>query len=248
MILRGEFMKICKAEKCNREARKNGYCEKHYFQIRNHGRLTPEREHNTKVKTCKVKGCNSLNYGHGYCRKHYYQIKDHGCIYKSRFDLNEYNERENYIEMVIFSKGKKIIVLIDKDDYSKVKNIKRGMSNKYIDGSVGKLHRFVMNLTDPNLQVDHINGNTLDNRKHNLRICTNQQNNFNKGLYRHNTSGVTGVTYASNIKKWIARIKISGKTINLGSFEDKGDAIKARRKAELKYFGEYSYLNRNNII
>ena len=61
---------------------------------------------------------------------------------------------------------------------------------------------------------------------------------------RENTSsGVTGVTWKNREQKWIARINIDGKEIYLGSYTNKEDAIKARREAEDKYFGEYSYNN-----
>ena len=65
---------------------------------------------------------------------------------------------------------------------------------------------------------------------------------------RENTSsGVTGVTWKNRKQKWIANIHIDGKEIYLGSYTNKEDAIKARREAEDKYFGEYSYNNSQKI-
>jgi hypothetical protein len=87
---------------------------------------------------------------------------------------------------------------------------------------------------------DHIDKNELNNIRSNLRECTHQQNDFNRGLYSNNTSGVTGVGWHKKCKKWKAAIMIDGKTIHLGVFVDKNDAIKARLNAEAKYYGEFA--------
>lgn len=91
--------------------------------------------------------------------------------------------------------------------------------------------------------VDHINHNPYDNRKDNLRIVTSTQNSYNRRIQSNNTSGVTGVYYANDRNKWRAYIKSDKKQIYLGQFDNKEDAIKARKEAEEKYFGEYSYDN-----
>ena len=85
-----------------------------------------------------------------------------------------------------------------------------------------------------------------DNRKENLRVVTRSQNNANMGLRVHNTSGCTGVTWHSTRKQWISRISIDKKDIFLGWFNDYDEAVKARKEAEEKYFGEYSYDNSIN--
>ena len=102
------------------------------------------------------------------------------------------------------------------------------------------MHREIMN-TPTHLQIDHINGNTLDNRKENLRICTNQQNGFNKkNPLKNNKLGIKGVCWHKKIKKFMASIKINDKSIHLGYFNVLGDADSAYRIAELKYFGEFA--------
>ena len=87
---------------------------------------------------------------------------------------------------------------------------------------------------------DHIDRNELNNRRYNLRICTHKENCQNRGMYSNNTSGVKGVYWAKLIQKWTARIQIDGKNTNLGSFSKKEDAIIARLKAELQYYGEFA--------
>lgn len=90
------------------------------------------------------------------------------------------------------------------------------------------------------MEVDHINRNKLDNRRENLRICSRLENVRNTGLRTNNSSGVIGVYYRERFKKWHASIRINGKAKSLGYYHDKKDAIAARKRAEIKYFGEFA--------
>jgi hypothetical protein len=103
-----------------------------------------------------------------------------------------------------------------------------------------RLAYYIYHGVDPlEKQVDHINGNRLDNRIKNLRLATGRQNSCNKALSKRNTSGVTGVRWAKREKKWIAYITANGKMNHLGYFINKEDAIQTRREAEVKYFGDF---------
>jgi hypothetical protein len=106
------------------------------------------------------------------------------------------------------------------------------------DGLSGKfLHRIIMD--DPEGQfIDHINRDPLDNRRDNLRIVTRQENNMNLSMKKTNKSGITGVCRDKK-NKWRAQIKYKNKTIYLGIFEKLEDAGKARKDAEMKYFGDF---------
>lgn len=104
------------------------------------------------------------------------------------------------------------------------------------------LHRLIVSCPD-DMVVDHINGDVLDNRKSNLRIATRQQNNMNRRVSSNNTSGVTGVSFCRSYNKWQSTISVNGKMIHLGLFSNIEDAVAARRAAEERYFGEYSYYN-----
>ena len=84
-------------------------------------------------------------------------------------------------------------------------------------------------------------GEKYDNRRENLRICTQQQNTYNSKIRKNNTSGIIGIYWHKINKNWISYITINYKHINLGSFTDKEDAIKARKDAEIKYFGEFRF-------
>jgi hypothetical protein len=87
----------------------------------------------------------------------------------------------------------------------------------------------------PARQIDHINGVRTHNSIANLRSVTHAENGKNKKLPSTNTSGVVGVVWRKNKGKWVANIKVDGKKIHLGSFEKKGNAILARKKAELDH-------------
>lgn len=94
--------------------------------------------------------------------------------------------------------------------------------------------------------VDHIkhpvgNEHKIDNRKSNLRISTNQQNCFNQGIRKNNSSGITGVSWLEKNQKWRASITVNYKTIYLGMFLSKEEAAQARKEAEEKYFKEFQY-------
>lgn len=90
-------------------------------------------------------------------------------------------------------------------------------------------------------EVDHINHNSLDNQKHNLRLCTHSENNMNKTKQKNNTSGYKGVSLEG--KKWRVRISKEGEEHYLGRFINKEDAAIAYNNAALKYHGEYAHLN-----
>ena len=103
------------------------------------------------------------------------------------------------------------------------------------DQKLVELHRLITGAKKGEY-VDHINGDTLDNRLCNLRICSNADNIRNGRVRTNNKSGFSGVFYDKNDGKWLAKIKVMYKTINLGRYINKEDAIQARKKAEVIYF------------
>ena len=114
-----------------------------------------------------------------------------------------------------------------------------------------KIHRLVAEafLTnhDDKLCVDHIDRNKLNNHISNLRYATNSENSSNRTIGSNNTSGAIGVSFRKDRNKWRAVIQKDGKTIHLGYFETKEEAIEARSKAEEKYFKEFRAQNIYNI-
>ena len=102
------------------------------------------------------------------------------------------------------------------------------------------LHRDILKPSEAE-QVDHVNGNKADNRRTNLRLCSNMQNQYNRPVRRHNTSGATGVWFRKITGNWVAEIKADGKKKTIGEFKNKSDAIQAREAAEILYFKEFKY-------
>jgi len=104
-----------------------------------------------------------------------------------------------------------------------------------------KAHRLAWFMTYgelPNV-IDHIDGNPLNNAIKNLRSCTQQQNTFNRGAYKNNTSGYKGVYWHKMAKKFQAKIGINGKLKHLGLFNTAKEASEVYEAKAKELFGEY---------
>ena len=163
--------------------------------------------------------------------------------------IKQANERiirhDDYAEIILGNTNKHIIALIDLDDIDKVKNYKwRMLKNGYvstaIDGKIIYLHRLIMDCPE-DMNIDHINHNTLNNRKYNLRICTVQENNRNHRLHKTNTSGINGVSWNKTNNCWSIFISVDNKTVYLGSSNNINEAEKLRKEADNKIFKEFQY-------
>jgi hypothetical protein len=147
--------------------------------------------------------------------------------------------------------------LIDDEDFDLVNQYKWFLHQKgYVDANAIvngkrtriKLHRLIMNFPKGK-QIDHINGNKLDNRKSNLRICGNSNNQMNvkkKATYSNKpTSSIyKGVSYKKKNNKWQAYITKDQKRIYIGYFVNEKDAALAYNKKAMELFGEYANLNK----
>lgn len=85
---------------------------------------------------------------------------------------------------------------------------------------------------DPPAGIDHINGDPADNRLENLRLATQGENMRNLKRPRNNTSGVAGVYWKAADRKWVARIRVDGRYVELGRFLSLDEAAAARKAAE----------------
>ncbi len=216
----------------------------------------------------KIKACKETNYRTKYlCQcdcgnkifSESYKLKSlHttscGC-YRSE-TIAERNKKSNTYDLSgeygigYTSKGEEFY--FDLEDYDLIKNYcwhKDG--DGYICTTVNKqkiyLHRLILNLDKySKIFVDHRFHNAFDNRKNNLRKCTNTQNVRNSKIQKNNTSGVTGVYWDNNHQGWHSFIHVNNKKISLGVHKDFDYAVKLRKDAEDKYFKDFSYDNSMN--
>jgi hypothetical protein len=147
------------------------------------------------------------------------------------------------------------VAIVDDEDYIKCLRCKwccNLIHGKYYAITVIKtngkwkeisMHRYIMKPKN-NLQVDHINSNGLDNRKENLRLCTQSENKRNRIKNKNNTSGYKGVIWNKLANKWQSQIKYKNKLIYIGIYSDIHKAAEAYNTAAIKYHGKFANLNK----
>lgn len=161
---------------------------------------------------------------------------------------------------ICYNEDKSWFCYFDLEDYDLIRNYywnRRSINGTYGDYASAKdrvhpekncsifMHRLIMGLNgdndDKSVVVDHINHMINDNRKENLRICTQSQNHMNASLPNHNRTGLKGVSWEESSKTWVARIGLNYKYKILGRYNTAEEAVVARKAAEEKYYGEYAY-------
>lgn len=148
------------------------------------------------------------------------------------------------------------MAIVDDEDFEWLSKYKWHYQNKgYAERNrsihLGKhktilMHREILQVPD-GMESDHINGNRLDNRRANLRICTRGENGKNLRKHVDNTSGFKGVSWHKRAKKWIAQITINYKYVYLGLFDDKQVAACAYDKATCKLHREFACTNFQSV-
>ena len=155
------------------------------------------------------------------------------------------NNNNEYIIEIFNNKKEKIAeTIVDIDIYYDLIKYNWYLSgNKYIiNNKLGLLHRYIMNYSGNDF-IDHINNNTLDNRRDNLRIVTCKQNSLNKSSSIFKSSTYIGVCWNKEKNKWKSYITINGKQKHLGYYTNEIQAAQIRDIATLKYYGKYGNIN-----
>jgi len=136
--------------------------------------------------------------------------------------------------------------LVDDEDFEELKKFKwsawRNKKTFYAARKVrdyGRqinilMHRLIMD-APADMQVDHINGDGLDNRRANLRLVTSRKNSINRSVRSTNKTGYSGVYLDKRTNKYTARI-----SLHIGSFDSFDEAVTARQKAEDEYYGDFT--------
>lgn len=151
---------------------------------------------------------------------------------------------------MIFKINEKYSTQIDDEDLPRVMQLKwtvniehgRPYARARYKGKKIRLHRFILGISNPKILIDHIDRDTLNNTKGNLRICTNAENLYNRGANKNNITKLKGVTIF-NKKYFRARITVNKKTVSLGLYTDRIEAAKAYNEAAIKLHGRFACLN-----
>lgn len=203
---------------------------------------------------CSCPGCDKPSLcrfgGQWYCNTHYLRMREHGTTERPQ------RKRTSMVEIfddgsAIVTTAKGVQIAIDAADAEKAMRYswcisKTGYAVANTGSRVIKMHRYLLDILDePSLVVDHINGNTLDNRRSNLRVCRQDENLRNMKKKVSNTSGYSGIRKTPH-GTYNVRITFERKEIHVGNYSTLEEAIEAREQAERTYFGQFAPSMRNN--
>jgi len=145
--------------------------------------------------------------------------------------------------------------VVDEDDYEFLNQFKwhaliqgeniyacryqtRNKKQRYV-----RMHRAILGVYNSSIDVDHINRNTLDNRKSNIRMALHYENLRNRSKQKNNTSGYKGVSWHKQLRRWSVRIKHNGKYHSIGTYYDKRDAALAYNVAAHIFHNKFANKN-----
>jgi len=147
------------------------------------------------------------------------------------------------VKEIALTKSK--VTKVDDEDFEMLSRVKWHVNDGYAaNARLGRMHRLILSAPE-GIMVDHLNGDKLDNRRKNLRLCTNSQNQANRRVSR-GVSKFKGVTWQSRPNgrgMWKAQLVYEGAVVYLGTFKTDLDAATAYNAAATTHFGEYAHLN-----
>jgi hypothetical protein len=152
------------------------------------------------------------------------------------------------VKQIQLTKG--LVALVDDEDYERLSSFKWKAHHRYAARNVrrnGKfltimMHREILKAPS-GMDVDHINGDRLDNRRSNLRLATRSQNTRNRKGNKNSISGYKGVGWHARCRKWQAAIKTDDKQLYLGLFDAPEDAARAYDAAARNLHGPFAKVN-----
>lgn len=225
-----------------------------------------------EIKICKVCGklCDdshgSFNSKTGMCRKHNDQLKKYGKTLDTNprtvWDANEIRVLDTYAEIDTYTFTGEVLntFKLDKEDIPLLQNHKwrtvfkgKSKSPYLVTGHAGKqgnnqvyFHRLV--LGNPNKEVDHINRDSTDNRKENLRLSYRTQQLANTKLRYDNTQGIKGIYYIQRDNKYRAEIQCNNKHIYSPCYETKAEAAYMRYLLEQFFYKDIGINNSSKML
>ena len=199
---------------------------------------------NLKEK-CSVDGCNVEIAHLQYCSRHYQQYRKNGFIRRTGRDGNEFIFEGNICLIKLydpFGNEKKEKAIIDVTDYEFVRKYRWSLfSGNYVWNNKNKM--FLHNLLLNSKNIDHKNGNGLDNRRSNIRKANQSQNNMNKKIAKNNTSGFKGVHYDKTTNKWKLQIRKNRKFVFNKLVNTKEEGAILYNKKAIELFGDFVKIN-----
>lgn len=181
--------------------------------------------------------------------------KSKSCGCKSRkntaYKINKKYNKFDIINNVVYvhiDNDENKIMMCDLEDWSRLDKYYwrdvRGYAETTINYKHYKFHRMAMNIDNKKIKIDHINGNTMDNRKINLRLCNDQENSFNRYKNSNNTSGYKGVYFDKERGKWRGAIQYNGRSYKSPKRYDRPeDAYEWYKNKSNELFKEFSVFN-----
>lgn len=203
-----------------------------------------------RQKHCNFFGCQNKHFSKGYCELHYRRKLKNKPLDYSLQTTNKIIKFKKYATIEMYDINRNVIRYskIDIEDIDKISKFKWGIQHKGkydypVNHRVGLLHRYILNLKKGDLkgefEVDHINHDSSDNRKINLRIVSHSENMRNQKIRNNSKSGAKGVILHKFHKKWVVTFRIKSEyQSQFGYFKNKKEAITKRKELEKQYWGD----------
>lgn len=146
---------------------------------------------------------------------------------------------------MILSNG--MVVLVDDSDIEELVKYHWHYDGRYartyLKNKAIRMHKILLGKLPKDKMVDHINQNSLDNRRRNLRVVNKSQNMHNRGLQRNNKSGYKGVHLLKRTGRWQSYLKLDGKRFHFGYYSTAEEAAHIYNQVAMQLVGEYVELN-----